>query len=99
MQIITKRRLKEFAAQHTDAQASLATWVRVAASAQWSHLVEVRASWPSADQVGNLTVFNIGGNNYRLITYIDYRFRKVFIREILTHAEYDKEGWKHDAWY
>jgi mRNA interferase HigB len=60
--------------------------------------VDVQASWPSADQVGSLTVFNIGGNNYRLVTFIDYRYRKVFIRAILTHAAYTKEGWKHDAW-
>lgn len=65
----------------------------------WSSLVHVRESWPSADAVGNLTVFNIGGNRYRLITCIDYRYRKIFIRAILTHAEYDREGWKRDPWY
>jgi mRNA interferase HigB len=46
-----------------------------------------------------LTVFNVGGNNYRLIAYIDYRYRKVFIRAILTHAEYNRGGWKDDDWY
>jgi mRNA interferase HigB len=97
--IVTKRRLKDFGTAHADARASLATWTRVASAAEWGNLVEVRASWPSADQVGNLTVFNIGGNKYRLITYIDYRFRKIFIRAILTHAAYDTEEWKHDTWY
>lgn len=48
------------------------------------------AAWPTADQVGRLTVFNIGGNEYRLVTYIDYRRHKVFIRAVLTHAGYDK---------
>jgi mRNA interferase HigB len=49
--------------------------------------------------VQNFTVFDIGGNKYRLITYIDYEKNKIFIRNILTHAEYDKEQWKKDNWY
>ncbi|WP_414529831.1 type II toxin-antitoxin system HigB family toxin [Nodularia chucula] len=61
-------------------------------------MVELRQTFSSADQVGNFTVFNIGGNNYRLITLVDYKFQKVFIRHVLTHAEYDKEDWKNDPW-
>jgi mRNA interferase HigB len=49
--------------------------------------------------VKNFTVFNIGGNKYRLIVYIDYECQIVFIRHILTHAEYDKDDWKNDEWY
>ena len=41
----------------------------------------------------------ISGNNYRLITYIDYDYQLVFIRTVLTHAEYDKENWKNDDWF
>lgn len=55
--------------------------------------------FPSADGVENLTVFDIGGNKYRLIALVDYEYQKVFIRAILTHAEYDKEGWKNDSWF
>jgi mRNA interferase HigB len=44
-------------------------------------------------------VFNIGGNKYRLITLVDYAYQKVFVRAILTHAEYDREDWKRDEWY
>lgn len=51
--------------------------------------VQVREVFPSADLVGNFIVFNIGGNNYRLITYLDYRFQIIFIRAVLTHAEYE----------
>jgi mRNA interferase HigB len=99
MHIITPRRLREFVTIHATARPSLATWERIATTATWGNLVETRADWPTADQVGRLTVFNIGGNEYRLVTYIDYRHRKVFIRAVLTHADYDKGDWKHDAWY
>ncbi|MDR9894134.1 type II toxin-antitoxin system HigB family toxin [Aetokthonos hydrillicola Thurmond2011] len=59
----------------------------------------LRQVFPSADPVGNFTVFNISGNNYRLITYIDYAYQIAFVRSVLTHAEYDKENWKNDDWF
>jgi mRNA interferase HigB len=52
--------------------------------------------FPSADQVDHKTVFNIGGNKYRLIAAIHYNRRKVYIRAIVTHLEYDKNKWKKD---
>jgi len=55
---------------------------------------ELRATFPSADQVGKLTVFNIGGNTTRLIAAIHYNRQKVYIRAVLTHEEYDEGKWK-----
>ncbi len=55
---------------------------------------ELRATFASADFVNGLTVFNIGGNKYRLIAAIHYNRRKVFIRAVLTHEEYDRGKWK-----
>jgi mRNA interferase HigB len=48
--------------------------------------------------VENLTVFNISGTNFRLITYIDYIYQLIFIRAVLTHTEYN-EKWKNDDWF
>jgi mRNA interferase HigB len=62
--------------------------------AVWRHPVDVRASFPHADTVGLFTVFNIGGNKYRLVSAIKYRWQVVYIRNILTHAEYDEGKWK-----
>ena len=59
----------------------------------------LRQTFPSADLVGNFVVFNIAGNNFRLIAYIDFKNQMAFIRAVLTHAEYDKENWKNDDWY
>lgn len=59
---------------------------------------ELRQIFPSADFVSNFTIFNVGGNNYRLITYVDYEYKIVFVRAVLTHAEYDKDNWKNEDW-
>ena len=51
------------------------------------------------EKLSNFTVFNVSGNNYRLIALVDYQYQEVYIRHILTHAEYDKQNWKQDPWY
>jgi mRNA interferase HigB len=99
MHIITRSRLTLFCEKHPNAETSLRLWYKLTALAQWQNFAQLRQAFPSADLVGNLTVFNIGGNNYRLITLVDYKYQKVFIRHILTHAEYDKEKWKNDNWF
>jgi len=56
--------------------------------------MDVRRVYPSADAVGRFTVFNIKGNAYRLITEINYQTGRIFLRHVLTHAEYGRGGWK-----
>ncbi len=99
MHVITPVRLKKFWEKHPNAETSLRLWYKLTSLAQWQNFVELRQVFPSADQVENLTVFNIGGNKYRLITLVDYEYKKVFIRHVLTHAEYDKQNWKNDEWF
>jgi mRNA interferase HigB len=99
MRIITKARLTEFYIEHTSAKRNLLTWYKITNGATWQNLVELREAFPSADLVSNFTVFNIGGNKFRLIVYIDYEYQLVFIRHVLTHAEYDNNDWKNDDWY
>jgi len=99
MHIITRSRITEFWKKHPDAETSLRLWYKLTSFAQWQSFAELRQVFSSADQVGNLTVFNIGGNKYRLITLVDYEYQKVFIRQVLTHAEYDKQNWKNDEWF
>lgn len=98
MHIISLSRLKEFWKKHPDSEGSLQRWYKQTKHARWQSFSELRQSFGSADQVDKLTVFNIGGNKYRLVTYIDYKKPKVYIRHVLTHAEYDKGHWKKDSW-
>lgn len=99
MHIITFSRLREFYEKHSNAKTSLRSWYKITELAQWENFTQVRETFSSADQVSNLTVFNIGGNKYRLIVYIDYESQKVFIRHVLTHAEYNTDTWKNDPWF
>ena len=94
MHIISRKALREFWEVHADAKTSLARWYRIVNSADYQTFIELRETFPSADMVGDLVVFNIGGNNYRLIASIHFNRGKVYIRHVLTHAEYDKGKWK-----
>jgi mRNA interferase HigB len=92
--VISRKKLLEAAGVHADLAGPLEVWYRIAKAAQWESLEDVRQQFPSADGVGKHTVFNIKGGNYRLISEIYYQTQTLLIRYVLTHAEYDKEGWK-----
>lgn len=94
MHIITRRKLKEFAQRFSEAKEPLDTWYKLVNRAEFHNLMEIRSVFPAADNVLGLCVFNIGGNKFRLITKIEYRWQKVFIIAVLTHEEYDLGSWK-----
>jgi len=94
MHVITRKRLNMFADQYPETQSALVRWYEVVKRHDFSSFMELRTLFPSADQVGNLTVFNIGGNKVRLIAAIHYNRRKLYIRAILTHTDYDQGKWK-----
>jgi mRNA interferase HigB len=94
MHVISRKRLREFWKLHPRAEGPLRAWHRVARHEEWESFADVRAFFPHADQVGKLTVFNIGGNKYRLIAAIHFNRGKVFVRHVLTHAQYDRGEWK-----
>ena len=70
------------------------SWYRISKRAAWQNLAELREDFSHADSVGDFTVFNIGGNKYRLIVVIKYRWQVIFICHVLTHKEYSQEKWK-----
>lgn len=96
MRVISYRKLREAAEKYGDIRQALDDWYNVAKCASWRNILDVRQIYPHADPVGNFTVFNIKGNDYRLIVGIDYQKQIIFIKYILTHAQYDKEQWKND---
>lgn len=94
MHIITRKRLNEFADQHPDCRSGLRHWYREMKARDFENFASLRSVFPSADQVDNLTVFNIAGNKVRLIAAIHYNRCKVYIRAVLTHSEYDQNKWR-----
>lgn len=94
MHVISEKKLRVFWAIHPEAETPLRAWFRIAEKARWATFAEVRETFPHADQVGDLTVFNVGGTRYRLIAAIHYNRGKLYIRHVLTRAEYDREKWK-----
>lgn len=96
MHVITRKRILEFSILFPDAQLPLDRWYRIVKNCKFESFSDLRKTFPGTDQVGRLTVFNIGGNKYRLIAYIVYSNNRIYIRKILTHKEYNKGKWKEE---
>jgi mRNA interferase HigB len=94
VRIITQRKLREAYKKHPEWEASLVSWRRIAKAATWNNFSDVKQSWRNVDIVESSAVFNIGHNKCRLIAFIGYRIHVVFVLHILSHAEYDKGGWR-----
>jgi mRNA interferase HigB len=101
MRLITLRRLREFAQQYPDAAEPLQKWERLVREARWQSLQDVRKVFRHADAVTvgserTVTVFNVGGNKYRLIVAMHYNVQRAYILRFLTHSEYSKDRWKDE---
>ena len=95
MHIISRRALKDFWDDHPDSETPLKAWFKIVGATKYETFSQLKETFRSADKVGDKVVFNIGGNKYRLITVIHFKYGKVYIRHVLTHKEYDKEEWKN----
>ncbi len=93
MRIISRRPLRQFAEKHADAEAPLDAWSRIIKSQDYRSPHELRADFPTASFLGaRRTIFNIGGNKYRLVVDMRYDLRRVYVRHVLTHEEYDRKS-------
>jgi mRNA interferase HigB len=99
MHLISISKLREDAAQYPNIEKQIQKWYKVIQQAVWQSLEDVRQSFKDAEAVGNFTVFNIKGNDYRLIVGIDYERQLIYYKYFLTHAEYDKDRWKNDPYF
>ena len=99
MRVISIKLLREFWEHHPNAERPLRQWYKTAIQADWNSLAEARRHYPHADGVRTengdvLTVFNIGGNKYRLIARIRYDYQLINVRAVLTHREYEEGQWR-----
>jgi mRNA interferase HigB len=97
MHVISRKKLREFWADHADAEKELLAWYKVAKAARWTKLTDVRVTFRTADLVGKCIVFNILPNRCRLVVIITKDWKRVLVRHVLTHKDYDPDEWKSDC--
>jgi mRNA interferase HigB len=92
MQVIARRTLREFWARYPYAEGPIRSWFAIVAKAQWKGPSEIKRQFgATVDFVGdNRVIFDLGGNEYRLIAHVSFAFGRVLIKFIGTHAEYDR---------
>ncbi len=94
MRIRGSDKLAEFAKAYDDAKTALNSWQTTVEAGDWKNPADLKRTFASASFVEGKTVFNIGGNKYRLISVINYELKTVLVTHVLTHKEYDKDKWK-----
>jgi mRNA interferase HigB len=99
MRLIKRSTLVQYWRKYPEAERPLKQWLDVAKASRWNNIQAVRMTYPHADAAvvasGNtVTIFNTGGNDFRLIVSIKYKWGIIYIREFLTHPQYSKNAWK-----
>ncbi len=91
VRVVSKKKIVDYYTKNAGSKTALEEWYYKVSKVNWDNLNELKESFPSADYVGNnRIVFNIKGNDYRLVAIIIHVSHKVYVRWIGTHAEYDK---------
>ena len=102
MRIISPKKLREFADRYPEADAPLKAWSKFVRKNRFGSMVDLKRTFRGVDLVSvkrgdrriDYFVFNLGGNKYRLIARIDFNTQTLFVRDLLTHQDYDREKWK-----
>ena len=90
MRLISRSTLRDYWENHRDAEVPLKSWIKVVKGSEWQKPADIKAAFSSASFVGDRVVFNIGGNNYRLVVAVAFDVDIVYVKFVGTHAEYDK---------
>ena len=94
MKLISNRALREFVSRHPLADESFKGWRRTVEKGGFANWAELKQSFGAVDKVGDKTVFDVGGNKYRIIAHVRFEKQIIYIKAVLTHDEYDKDKWK-----
>ena len=91
--MINRKAVRQMMRDHPETAAALDAWWKVVRAARWQHFDECRRSLTTADQVGRSLIFDILGNNYRLITVVSWRNQRIYVKALLTRREYERNTW------
>jgi mRNA interferase HigB len=89
MNVIAKRTLRQFWENYPDVEEALEDWYRIMRRSSFNNFAEIKDVWNSVDWVKDYLVFNIRGNHYRLITTVRFDIHTIWIKEIMTHRQYN----------
>jgi mRNA interferase HigB len=92
--VVSKHGLQKLTARHPSIEAEAFHWYRIATAATWTCLADVRMHFPSADLIGEVLVFNLRHNRFRLIATVFFPGREIYVKALMTHKEYDRKEWK-----
>jgi mRNA interferase HigB len=92
IRIVSRKAIREATASHSEWGASLNAWYKISKNSDWKNFADVRNSWKNSDVVGRYVVFDMGHNRCRRIATIKYKWKMVYVRGILSHAECDEKG-------
>jgi mRNA interferase HigB len=96
MRIIKPSTIRKACEQNPEWEASLVSWIKIVKNADWGNSADVKQSWSNCCVVGKYFRFEICHNRCRLMTEINFRTKLVFIRGVMSHAEYDRKNWEED---
>jgi mRNA interferase HigB len=89
MHVISIKMLRQFWLKHPNAESMLREWHTVVENTEFRDFNHLREYFNSADYVAPYTIFNIAGNNFRLVVIVRYSFKRVYVHQVMTHREYD----------
>jgi len=94
VRVISKKPLRDFWEHHPESKAILEEWFRKASRCQASSFSAIGQTFNTADYVDGFTIFDVGGNRYRIVAVIHYDKQRIYVRAVMTHAEYDRNNWR-----
>jgi mRNA interferase HigB len=96
MRVIAERPLREFWNKHPEAEKPLKNWLWICKNSELENFAQLKKAFRTVDKVGKFVVFDIGGNKFRLIVVVHFNRRRIYVRAVLTHEEYDQDQWKNE---
>jgi mRNA interferase HigB len=90
VRVISRRALVDFWSVHSQAQPPLAAWLRLIECSDFTDFIALKRTFGAVDYFAPHTIFDVGGNRFRIVTAIHYNRRRVYVRHVFTHAEYDR---------
>jgi len=96
MRVIAKRPLVQFWTRHPEAETPLRNWLTICRTTEFENFGQLKQTFRRVDKVGKFVVFDVGGNKFRLIVVVHFNRRRIYVRAVLTHEEYDQDHWKNE---